>query len=93
MSREGSFDFQVTGRVQGVGFRAFVQTTGQQLGLTGWVKNQLDGSVVGHVEGDVGLVTDFLKLIHIGNRWSSVTAMNSHPAEVSSQWANFEIRY
>ena len=42
-------NFRVTGRVQGVGFRAYVQRSGQQLGLTGWVKNNADGSVSGTV--------------------------------------------
>ncbi|MBT3227750.1 MAG: acylphosphatase, partial [Candidatus Marinimicrobia bacterium] len=39
--------FRVSGKVQGVGFRFFVSSTAVQLGLTGWVKNHSDGSVVG----------------------------------------------
>jgi acylphosphatase len=35
----------VHGRVQGVGFRAFVEDTAQRLGLEGWVRNRRDGSV------------------------------------------------
>lgn len=37
--------YRVTGRVQGVGFRAFVQRCGRQLGLNGIVRNLPDGSV------------------------------------------------
>lgn len=37
--------FIVSGHVQGVWFRASTQTQAQQLGLTGWVRNKLDGCV------------------------------------------------
>jgi len=41
----------VTGRVQGVGYRAFVATQANQLGLAGWVRNRIDGSVEVVVHG------------------------------------------
>ncbi|MFO1116789.1 MAG: acylphosphatase [Beijerinckiaceae bacterium] len=41
----------VTGRVQGVGFRAFVAREGHALGLAGWVRNLRDGSVEAEFEG------------------------------------------
>ncbi len=37
--------FIVRGRVQGVGFRWFVEREAQMLGLAGWVRNNPDGSV------------------------------------------------
>jgi acylphosphatase len=37
--------FLVRGRVQGVGFRWFVEREAQMLGLSGWVRNNFDGSV------------------------------------------------
>jgi acylphosphatase len=37
--------FVVTGRVQGVGFRWFVEREAAQIGVTGWVRNREDGSV------------------------------------------------
>ena len=39
------------GRVQGVGFRYFVLRRGMELGLTGWVANESDGSVRCVAEG------------------------------------------
>lgn len=44
--------FIVSGRVQGVGFRAFVADTARAEGLSGWVRNVPDGSVEVHAEGD-----------------------------------------
>ncbi|MCI8638656.1 MAG: acylphosphatase [Coprococcus sp.] len=40
-----------TGRVQGVGFRYSAQNLAQYLGLTGWVKNEWDGTVVMEAQG------------------------------------------
>jgi acylphosphatase len=40
-----AFRFTVFGRVQGVGFRAFVLREAQRRGLRGWVRNRSDGSV------------------------------------------------
>lgn len=42
-----------TGRVQGVGFRYSAQYLAQGLGVTGWVKNEWDGTVVMEAQGRV----------------------------------------
>jgi acylphosphatase len=42
---------RVTGRVQGVSFRYYAQQEAVSLGLTGWVRNEVDGSVALHLEG------------------------------------------
>lgn len=88
-----AISFRVSGRVQGVGFRAFVRSTGQQFGLTGWVRNEIDGTVSGYAEGDQGLMNDFIKTIQIGNRWSSVKAVNHTTQSYSGEFESFEIRY
>lgn len=53
----------VHGRVQGVGFRYFVQREAQRLGLCGWVRNLRDGSVEVSAEGspdDLALLEEAL---------------------------------
>ena len=45
-------DVVITGRVQGVFFRARTQERAARLGVAGWVANQPDGTVTGHFEGD-----------------------------------------
>ena len=53
---------QITGRVQGVGFRPFVYNLAQRLGLTGWVRNQA-GSVEIVIQGRVTALTQFQREI------------------------------
>ena len=44
-------NIQVKGKVQGVWFRAFTKEKAEELGLTGWVQNQPEGSVYLKVKG------------------------------------------
>ncbi|XP_058880468.1 acylphosphatase-2-like isoform X2 [Acipenser ruthenus] len=46
-----SLDFEIFGRVQGVCFRMYTEEAGRKLGLSGWVKNTRQGTVVGQVQG------------------------------------------
>lgn len=50
----------ITGRVQGVGFRAWVQDAARDHGLTGWVRNRQDGSVEAWFQGDDNAVEGML---------------------------------
>lgn len=52
--------FTLTGRVQRVGMRFFISRTAKKLDLTGYVKNQRDGSVKGVVVGDDKVLDTFI---------------------------------
>lgn len=57
---------QVTGRVQGVGFRWFVRVSGRRLQLSGWVKNRPDGSVEVAAAGSDDRLIDLRRLLQRG---------------------------
>ena len=56
----------ITGRVQGVAFRASTVATARALGLSGWVANRADGSVEAVAEGDDADVAAFVRWCHHG---------------------------
>jgi acylphosphatase len=60
------------GRVQGVGYRAFVQKAVSLTGVTGYVKNLADGSVELVAEGSEAQLTDVLKKAKAGSPFSEV---------------------
>jgi acylphosphatase len=54
---------RIYGRIQRVGYRRFVLDTAQELGLTGYVKNEKDGSVTVFTQGDDAVVEKFIELL------------------------------
>jgi acylphosphatase len=60
----------VEGRVQGVGFRAFVAREAARRGLSGWVRNRRDGSVETVAVGPSGVIEEFAALTRRGP-WAS----------------------
>mgnify|MGYP000366052544 CR=1 FL=1 len=55
---------KITGRVQGVGFRYRARYAAVNLGVTGWVKNEWDGSVELEAQGTVEQIHQMLKTIN-----------------------------
>jgi len=66
----------IHGRVQGVGFRAFVEDTAERLGLAGWVRNRRDGSVEAVFAGPEATVTDAIEACRRGPRSARVTSLD-----------------
>ncbi|MDA0339125.1 MAG: acylphosphatase [Proteobacteria bacterium] len=82
---------RITGRVQGVGFRAWVLREARKRHLNGWVRNRNDGSVEAVFSGDFEDVTDMMLNCYIGPVGSRVTEMVTDPyaGEVG---VGFEVR-
>jgi acylphosphatase len=66
----------IHGRVQGVGFRAFVEDTAERLGLAGWVRNRRDGTVEALFAGGEQAVTEAIAACRQGPRGSGVTKID-----------------
>ncbi len=84
--------FQVSGRVQGVGFRYFVFQLARDIGVVGWVKNLRDGRVEAHAEGSEPRVRRFELALRTGPPLSRVDQVVELAAP-SEGTARFEIRY
>jgi acylphosphatase len=57
---------RIEGRVQGVGFRVFVERSAVALGLDGWVRNRRDGGVEAVVSGTPAAVEQMIERCHVG---------------------------
>ncbi len=81
------------GRVQGVGFRFFVQSNAKAMGITGWVKNMSDGSVTMELQGESEIVERLIAKIKRGNDWIKVTNFEVNDLPVVEGENKFAIRY
>lgn len=69
------FRFRVTGRVQGVGYRAFVQRNATALGVTGTVRNERDGAVTGVAHGSEEQLERFWRKLEKGPLFGRVDGL------------------
>lgn len=67
--------FEVTGRVQGVGFRAHARAEAERLGLVGYVENRADGAVVGEAGGEPEALDAFAGWLRRGPTFARVDAL------------------
>jgi len=83
---------KVTGRVQGVFFRASTKEKADQLGVKGWVRNEPDGSVLIEAEGEESAINEFKQWCAIGPSAARVEKVSVQ--EVPKQdYHEFEITY
>ncbi len=81
----------VHGRVQGVGFRFFVQSVGERLGLGGNVCNCEDGSVEIVVEGDPKSLAAVIREVEKGPSLARVTRMEIQDLTATGNYSSFQI--
>ena len=83
----------ISGRVQGVFFRANTKREAVELGLTGWVKNKEDGSVEAVLEGPEARVKEMLLWCKQGPMLSRVDNVEVKYEIAKGEIEGFEIRY
>jgi acylphosphatase len=81
----------VTGRVQGVFFRVWMQERANELEVTGWVRNCPDGRVDAHIEGEDGAVQQLIEGIRRGPPAARVEDVHLWDVELFD-YDGFEVR-
>ena len=71
----------ISGRVQGVGYRYWVEQQARALGLEGWVRNRRDGSVEALFAGPADVVSDMVVSSRRGPSSARVDAVQEEPAD------------
>lgn len=84
--------FVVHGRVQGVGFRYFVQNEAKQLVLDGYVKNRADGTVEVCASGSCEQIEKLRRRIAQGPRWSRVDRVDESETTATGR-GGFHVEY
>lgn len=86
------YDITFTGRVQGVGFRATAQQVSRNYNVTGWVRNEPDGSVRCVTEGSESDLNRFVE--HIQHAMSGlITDTQVTRGQATGEFSSFGIKH
>jgi acylphosphatase len=83
--------FLVRGRVQGVGFRWFVEQQAHMLGIAGWVRNNADGAVEVHAQGSREQIKSLHAQLQKGPRAARVDQVEESEVPLSQGMKTFRI--
>ena len=83
----------VHGRVQGVSFRYYTQRRAAELGLTGYVRNEWDGTVMVVAEGPRQAVQQLLACLQVGPRAAFVTQVDTQWPAPTGGFDRLEVRH
>ena len=83
----------VSGKVQGVYFRATTREEARERGVTGWVRNLDDGRVEAVFEGKRGDVESMVEFCHEGSSAARVKDVEVEWEDATGGFGGFEIRY
>lgn len=81
----------VRGDVQGVGFRYFTRGNASLFGIRGWVRNKSDGSVEIEAEGNDTGMSEFIKAVERGNRFSYIDSVDAEKIQKTAGFSSFDI--
>ena len=83
----------VLGHVQGVSFRYYTLREARHLGLTGWVANRMDGTVVVVAEGEEQLIDKLIVFLRRGSPKARVHDLKLNHFPASNEFKDFTVRY
>jgi acylphosphatase len=82
----------ISGRVQGVFYRAWARQQADQLGVLGWIRNRPDGHVEAHVEGEEAAVEEIIARLRRGPPAAQVEDLRTWDVE-PCDFDDFEVRH
>ena len=92
MDKPITIQVTVSGRVQGVFYRAATQEKARELGIRGWVRNEPDGSVMAILQHDSQDVLDKMLLwMKDGPERAAVNGVDPRPVHDEKQYDGFEV--
>lgn len=71
----------ISGRVQGVGYRAWAAEKAAELGIEGWVRNRADGTVEALISGTADAVEEMARACRRGPRFAQVAQIEEEIAD------------
>ncbi len=83
----------VSGKVQNVRYRDYVQVSAGELGITGWVKNLPDGTVAVCAQGLPDELKDFVEYLHEGSLQAKVEGVSVEWRTTKRRDDDFSIRF
>lgn len=84
---------EVSGKVQGVAYRAYVQDTATALGLSGFVRNLPDGKVMVVAQGDTSILKEFIEYLHEGSVLAVVEGVAVEWRTAKKELDDFSIKH
>ncbi|HFA47455.1 MAG TPA: acylphosphatase [Bacteroidetes bacterium] len=84
------FKIKITGRVQGVWYRGSMQKKARQLGLSGFVRNETDGSVYAEAEGEEGKIKELVEWCRHGPELAKVEKVEVQEGAIC-EYMSFDI--
>jgi acylphosphatase len=93
MADLASLKATVRGRVQGVFFRAFVETRAEELKLTGYVRNRPDGAVEVRAEGERQKLERLVEYLKTGPPAARVEEVGEEWELYTGEFPGFSVRY
>ncbi len=92
--RIDAWRINVSGMVQGVGFRYSTLQKASRLGLTGWVRNERDGSVEIHCEGPARRTAALIAWLEAGGpSYSRIRSISKFRAQAQGTFSRFSVEY
>jgi len=86
-----AYTVKISGKVQGVFYRDFTRKNANILELTGWVRNDKEGTVTAYIQGEEDKIDEFLAFLWHGPEASKVKDIQKEPSEEDPEITKFDI--